>query len=75
VLSNGSDVVLIDGDALFLALLTPVGGNIAKQRSIGVIRRNIFGRMRKEQIFREFALVRGNRSKTFDFLRIDDGQV
>src|SRR6266481_389127 len=40
-----------------------------------MVRWNIRGRMREEQIFSEAPLVFGNRGEAFEFLGVDDGEV
>src|ERR1700719_2745819 len=40
-----------------------------------MVRWNIRGRMREEEIFSEAALVFGNRGEALEFLGVDDGEV
>src|SRR5216684_6317684 len=40
-----------------------------------MVRWNIRGRMREEEIFGEAALVFGDRSEAFEFFGVDDGEV
>src|SRR5215469_8813728 len=75
MLGDGGNPELIDGSSLFLALLTPVRGSIEQQARVRMIWQHALGRMRKQQIFSEFALVGGNRRKALDLLGVDNRQV
>src|SRR5258708_26876139 len=75
MLGNRRDMKLVYGSALLFRLLAPVRGNIAEQRGTRMIGGEFRRRMREEKIFRKPPLVFRNRSKAFEFFRVDNGQV
>ena len=72
---DGLNVILVDGRALLFLLLAPIGGSVFQQLKLGMIGGHIFGRVRKEQVFRKLAFVLRNRSEALQFFGIHNGQV
>src|SRR5437660_8230635 len=75
MLGDGGDMKLIDGGALLFRLLAPIGGNIAKERGGRMVGGKLRGRMRKEKIFGEAALVFGNGREALELFGVHDGEV
>src|SRR5258708_22250199 len=75
MLGDGGDVELIYGGALLFRLLATVRGNIGQERGLGMIGRDVRGRMGEEKIFGEAALVFGNGGEAVEFFGVDDGEA
>src|SRR5690349_24361721 len=75
MLCDGRNPELVDRGALLLTLLAPIGRSIEQQARIRMIGGHALGRMRKEEVFRKFALVCWDGRKALDLLRVDDRQV